>query len=347
VTNQPQLWNASPGPARTYQVAGRRVRVRSAVFDVFWQFAAERQAVFHRRAAGAPPPWTTDPVIASWKFTNVYRASDRTSQMLINDVIYGASACSVEDMVFRILLFKFFNTESTWRLLEQQQHPGRVSWASYEFAAYEAVLSVARRRHAPIYSPAYVIPPPPYGEQRKHSNHLRLLEDMMTSGLPQEIAAAGSLAGAYQLLRGYRSVGPFLAYQFALDLGYSPLLGDGEGAFVVAGPGALDGLAKCFEDTGGLKPEDLIRWVADTAEGHFAARGLTFTDLWGRKPSLADWQNVLCEVSKYTRATHPQMPGTTGRDRIKQRFRASAHPLQYRFPPQWGLPPSHTALPPR
>jgi hypothetical protein len=55
------------------------------------------------------------------------------------------------------------------------------------------------------------------------------------------------------------SLGPLLAYQFALDLGYSPLLTADEATFVVPGPGALDGLAKCFEDPGGLAPEDLIR----------------------------------------------------------------------------------------
>jgi len=342
MTNQPPLWTTPPEPTRDYRVAGRRVLVRPAVFDAVWHFAAARQAVFHLRAAGEPPPWTTDPVISSWKFTNVYRSADRTSQVLIQDVIYSDPACSAEDLIFKILLFKFFNTESTWRLLERLHSPGPVSWASYDFAAYDAVLSAARRR-GPIYSASYVIPPPPYGEQRKHANHLRLLEDMMTGGLPQKIAASGSLTAAYQLLRGYRSVGPFLAYQFALDLGYSPLLDDGETTFVVPGPGALDGLAKCFEDTAGLRPEDLIGWIAETSASHFADRGLTFTDLWGRQPSLADWQNVLCEVSKYTRATLPQVQGTTGRDRIKQRFRASARPLEYRFPPKWGLPPSHTA----
>jgi 5-hmdU DNA kinase-like protein len=72
VISQPRLWADQPGPSRAYRVAGRVVRARAGVFDAFWRFAAERQAVFHRRAAGEPPPWTSDPVLAARKFTNVY-----------------------------------------------------------------------------------------------------------------------------------------------------------------------------------------------------------------------------------------------------------------------------------
>ena len=155
----------------------------------------------------------------------------------------------------------------------KRRETGPLRWASYSFAAYDAALSAALLEGTRIYSPAYIIPPPSFGERRKHANHLRLLEHMMACGLPGKIAAAGSLAGAYQVLREYPSLGPFLAYQFALDLGYSPVLDADEMTFVVPGPGALDGPAKCFEDSGGLAPADLIRWIADTAAGHFAERG--------------------------------------------------------------------------
>ncbi|MGH3800161.1 MAG: nucleotide kinase domain-containing protein [Pseudonocardiaceae bacterium] len=49
----------------------------SECFDICWRFTAERQRVFHARASGAPPPWTTDPVIAHHKFTNVYACRRR------------------------------------------------------------------------------------------------------------------------------------------------------------------------------------------------------------------------------------------------------------------------------
>jgi hypothetical protein len=59
----------------------------SNVFDTYWRFAAERQEIFFRRLAGAPPPWTADSILRRFKFTNAYRASDRVSQYLIKRVI--------------------------------------------------------------------------------------------------------------------------------------------------------------------------------------------------------------------------------------------------------------------
>ena len=81
------------------------------VYESYWRFAAERQKVFRRRLIGSSGPWTIDPVILAHKFTNAYRASDRVSQYLIKNVIYRSDLCdSPDEVVFRILLFKFFNT---------------------------------------------------------------------------------------------------------------------------------------------------------------------------------------------------------------------------------------------
>src|SRR2546430_9607468 len=66
------------------------------VYETYWRFAAERQAIFFRRLAGLPAPWTSDPILARYKFTNVYRASDRVSQYLIRHVIYRGRQDPVE-----------------------------------------------------------------------------------------------------------------------------------------------------------------------------------------------------------------------------------------------------------
>jgi hypothetical protein len=335
----------APGPSRAgpaeFRAGGRTLRV-SACFDAFWRFAAERQRIFHLRAGGAGPPWTADPVLARYKFTSVYRAADRVSQYLIRNVIYTGPQ-DRDELVFRILLFKFFNRIQTWELLAGQL--GAVpSWVGYSFATYDRILGDAMRAGERIYSAAYITPNPPFGEARKHGNHLRLLEHAMTSGLPARITAAGSLREMYELLLALPSLGPFLAYQYAIDLAYSPVTSADESQFVVPGPGALDGISKCFTDTAGMDPAAVIAWVRDTSRDHLARLGLDFADLWGRWPTLVDWQNVFCEVSKYTRATHPHIAGVSGRTRIKQEFRPAPAPIDYRFPPKWGLPPERTAM---
>ena len=41
---------------------------------------------------------------------------------------------------------------------------------------------------------------------------------------------------------------------------------------VVAGPGALDGISKCFSNTGRVTPEEVIHWMTDRQESEFATR---------------------------------------------------------------------------
>jgi hypothetical protein len=37
--------------------------------------------VYQAHLRGDPPPWTSDPIVASHRFTNCYRASDRVSHI--------------------------------------------------------------------------------------------------------------------------------------------------------------------------------------------------------------------------------------------------------------------------
>ena len=52
---------------------------------------------------------------------------------------------------------------------------------------------------------------------------------------------------------------------------------------------------------------------------------------------LIDCQNLFCEVDKYARVAHPEAAGLTGRTRIKQKFAAQAQPIQFWYPPKWGI----------
>ena len=81
----------------------------TAVYDSYWRFAAERQRVFYRRVLGEQWPWTDNPVLETFKFTNAYRASDRVSQYMIRNVIYREDLPNTPtEVVFRILMFKIF-----------------------------------------------------------------------------------------------------------------------------------------------------------------------------------------------------------------------------------------------
>lgn len=334
IFTRPSLPTGLNAPEFTVRVGGRPLRP-TAVFATYWRFAAERQALYLARLRRAPAPWTADEILQSHRFTNVFRAADRVSQYLIAQVQRGPNASTEPaDVVFRTLLFKIFNRQDTWAHLEREVGP--VAWRTYDFGRYRAALARAAAS-GPIYSAAYVMPPPRLGEDRKHANHLRLLEAMMREGLVGRVLSARSLKSIYDILVSYAGLGPFLAFQYTIDLNYADLVEFDENDFVVAGPGAKDGIRKCFgREASGIESE-VIRYMVDSQHEHFARLGLPFPGLFGRPLHLIDAQNLFCEVDKYSRVRHPEIAGISGRSRIKQKYWPGGPLVTPAFPRRWKL----------
>ena len=308
----------------------------SVVFDTYWRFAAERQQVFFARVEGKAFPWSSDPILNRYKFTNAYRASDRVSQFLIRNVIYRDTH-DAADAFFRIVLFKLFNKIETWDLLETSL--GSVSWSTYRYSDYDRVLGRALQAGARIYSAAYIMASGHsiFNVARKHQSHLKLIELMMAEHAHSRLRDCNTMLEGFELLRSYPLIGDFLAYQLITDINYSELTNFSEMEFTMPGPGARDGIRKCFESLGGLAESDVIRLMADRQEREFQRLGVSFRNLWGRRLQLIDIQNIFCEVDKYSRVRHPEVLGVSGRTRIKQKFQASTQPIRYFYPPKWAL----------
>jgi alpha-glutamyl/putrescinyl thymine pyrophosphorylase clade 1 len=306
----------------------------SLVFESYWRFAAERQAMYERRLRGDAGPWTDDPILQSFRFTNAFRAADRVSQFLIREVVYRGDA-SADEIVFRILLFKFFNKIDTWDFLVRELGP--ITIGTFDPCRAEALLTRARSHGTRIYSNAYIIPPLPGRASPKHAGHLQLALELADTGFAARVCSTDGLADLFALLRRIPGLGGFLAYQFAIDLGYSTVVDHDEDEFVVAGPGALDGLSKVFPGMDLRRAAEVIRQMTNEQEYWFDHFGLTFGGLFGRRLHLIDIQNLFCEISKYSRVAHPEVGGVAGRTRIKQVFRPSGAIAEPWFPPKWNL----------
>ncbi len=313
---------------------GSKVLLTSPVYETYWKYAAERQSVFFNQLKKTRYSWTNDAIIAKYRFTNTYRAADRVSQYLIKNVIYEGEHSATE-VFFRTILFKLFNKIETWELL--CKNIGFPDSATYDAESIANILEQENSAGKPIYSQAYMMPSPKLGYKRKLRNHLELIKVMLRERLPEKIAQSSSLQEVYGLLNSYPSLGSFLAFQFAIDINYSEIIDFSEDDFVVAGPGARDGIRKCFSDTAGLSDESIIRLVKERATSEFEERGLKFETLWGRELHLIDCQNIFCEVSKYARLAHPEITGGSSRTRIKQLYRPRYTPLPQWYPEKWGI----------
>lgn len=309
---------------------------RSPVYDTYWRFAVKRFDIFLKRLTDTQGPWTNDSVISNHRFTNVFRASDRVSQYLIN-LQYQSNIQDPKEIFFRTILFKFFNKIETYECLLNEVK--QISYEDFSFAEYDRILTYELARNNTIYSAAYIMPSAgsAFGYKFKHSNHLALLSRMMEDKLYLKIENSRSLEEVYKLLLEYPSLGTFLAFQYTIDLNYSTLCNFSEMDFVIAGPGAKNGIAKCFESLGDYSYEDVIRMMAEDQEKECNRLEIQQPTLWGRPLQLIDCQNLFCEVDKYLRVTNPEVGANSGRKRIKQKFTTGKGSLSLFFPPKWAI----------
>jgi hypothetical protein len=309
-------------------------RRRQAVYRAYWQLAAERQRIFEARHAGSPAPWTDDPILAKYKFCNTFRASDRASQFLIRHVIYNSVPVSPEDEFLRIVLFRLFSRPSTWIALEAAAGP--IGAAELRRGRLVAALDQLWSRRQKLYTGAFILcANQAFGHERKHRNHVALLELMLRERLPARIARARSLKEVYERLIAYPLLGPFMAYQIAIDLNYSELIDFSEDEFTVAGPGARRGIAKCFADRAGWSDARVIHWMVENQKSECARLAIEAPTLWGRPLSAIDCQNLFCELDKYARVAFPRLK--SDRRRIKATFRPTEAPVPAFYPPKWGI----------
>lgn len=310
--------------------------VRRDVHDAYWRFAAERQRIFEQRARHRPGPWTDDPILQRYKFCNTFRASDRVSQYLIREVIYGPAGRDLpaEDTFLRIILFRLFSKESTWEALERAT--GGVRRTTLDPEPLGTMLDELRSQQS-IYTGAFILcAHDAYGHSVKHRNHLELVRRMFERrALGRDLGRAHSLREVYEALRRWPMIGAFMGYQLAIDLNYSEHLAFDEDDFTVPGPGAVRGLNKVFSDFGAFTAEQLITHMVDRQQDEFDRLGLQWNGLAGRPLHAIDCQGLICETDKYARVAFPAF--RSNRVRIKQAFRDPKPPVELFYPPKWGI----------
>jgi len=311
------------------------MKKRQEVYDLYWYFAYERQNIFWKKLNGESAPWTNDPILREYKFCNSYRVNDRVSQYLLKNVIYNGKKYSDEDMLFRIILFKLFNKESTWELLLENFDD--ITLGGFDVEKYSMVLEKAISGGIKIYNDAYIsCANKAFGYDRKHDNHLALLNKMFNiDKIQTKILKCKTMGEAFNIIKGYPLIGNFMAYQLVTDINYSDVVNWRENEFTVAGPGSLRGIKKCFIDRGNLSNEDIIKYMYEHQDEEFKRLNLPFKRIGNRKLQLIDIQNIFCELDKYCRQALPDLK--SNRTKIKKKYSAKANKIDYIYPPKWNI----------
>lgn len=253
--------------------------------DLYTHMVEERHRIWNARQMNLPQPWTTDPVLANRKFTNMFRLLDPGSQF-----VFSLRHSNPLDQIARLVFYRMTNLPETWEMLRLAlgRYPLAVDFIDDE-PLLEA-LHTHRGNGNRIFSGAYIILPEPGTSNDKIEGAVRVTRRFIEQG------SEGFLETRWQnerfaALHSTPGLGPFLSMQVLTDWTYlqerEPDL-----SFVVAGPGARKGAALLNP---ALKPEDVIYGLTTEWIGH------PLLALEGRSLTPMDVQNTLCEFGKYAK----------------------------------------------
>jgi hypothetical protein len=255
-------------------------------------FIVERHAIYERRRAGQPKPWTADPILQQFRFCNVYRERDTETRWIAEN--WRQPHADDPDLWFALVVARLVNWHESLAALG---YPA--PWCPEHFVA---VLEERQKRGEKVFTGAYIVP------AAKH------LAGSKVAYLAQEILTPlwegrarlrhmvhGTLAHAHALLMDRRGLGSFLAGQVIADLKYVPPLSQAPDwwAWAASGPGSRRGLNRVLGRPK-ASPWDETEWLQSLQRLHeiigprIAAAGMP-------KMHAQDLQNSLCEWDKFER----------------------------------------------
>jgi hypothetical protein len=268
-------------------------------------FIWEREAINLARENGHLAPWTKDPILAKYKFTNIHRRDDRGSQWIIDNLIMAENYRERADLWFTLLIARLINWPPTLQaLLNKNIIP--CSPENFDADLFEHTLERIKNDGKKVYSGAYMLYPTkmePGGNKSKavakyiigsaienaENIHMSLWNTEHQMSIERFVTELSKCFG----------ISTFIAGQVAADLTYAPgHLDEAVDLLTYApiGPGSSRGLnylngnapfATWKQADFNFELTHILNQVVDRLE---------IVDM-----TLHDIQNCMCEFSKYCR----------------------------------------------
>jgi hypothetical protein len=257
-------------------------------FNLFWYFIRERQSVYLKKEAGEPRPWTDDPILQKYKFTNVYRENDRVTRWITEH--WRTPHARDPDLWFAMCVARYVNWPDT---LEEIGYP--IPWNRRRF---KLTLARRTRQGEKVFTGAYIV------HSRGKAPKGDYLADCVFTPLWRDKEKirprkGDTLAEFYSKLRKYNGMGSFMAAQVVADTKYAGVLLSAEDwySFAAPGPGSRRGLNRLLKKPLDyqMSDEDWLAYI----NGLRCKAAITAKE-WTEMHSQ-DIQNCLCEFDKWER----------------------------------------------
>lgn len=283
--------------------------MRAAMVGRFHAFVKERNRIFARRVEGKSPPWTDDPILRAYRFTNVNRENDRVTIWVRRNI--REPFAQHANLWLMLALARQINWPDT---LQELMDKGAWPVGDYDPRRLRNAMLARQRRGDKLYTGAYMINAQ-YGKETQLADDKAYFTAYLTI-LPlwkarnEVLAGAGdgtgrggpltdTLARAHACLTRFRGWGNFLAAQVVADLKHTRYLRDAPDwwDWAVLGPGSTRGLRRLQ----GKRIRKELKREFDPAEAIALLKELRKTDSALLVLCLQDLQNCLCEFDKYER----------------------------------------------
>lgn len=261
--------------------------LQSAPESLFWYWVNERHAIYVRRSEGAPKPWTEDPILQTYKFTNVFRQLDRGTVWLTDNFIGPHADDDTALLMFNIGWYRLFNWTGTGDLIGWQ-----TNWRPKTVTKR---LKSAEAKGDQIFTGAHIVWSE--GGIPKIDGIIQQCNELWRKRVYLVSIAryTRTLRGTFDELTQIRGIGSFIAYEIVSDLRHTRLLTDARdiNTWANVGPGAMRGLRR-------LDPKITPKEALPAMIG-LLARSRTSTLSHVPDMELRDIEHSLCEFDKFCR----------------------------------------------
>jgi len=299
-------------------------------FKYLFDFITRRYRIHKKKdVKKLPAPWTKDPILRDYKFTNVRREHDRESLWLIKNIAEN-DYLSYEDKLMNIILFRMFNKSDTSSII------GLIQFSTFDIIKKSIEDRLRRKAEN---TPDYIFftnafltcglkvalgNNPETTDEFMPMRVIKFIEVLYKDGIVDKIKKAKDQKAVFEVVKSYKGLGEFLSYQIFVDFTYIHDFPFSENEFTISGPGCIRGLDNVFDDRDGMTHDECLFWLRDNLHMEFFDRGYKYDPIKlysdlpmsDRRTNVMSLENIHCELSKYIRARN----GTGGpRNRYKPR----------------------------
>jgi len=264
----------------------------------FCYWINERHAIYQKRAKGQPAPWTDDPILRDYKFTNPFRENDRVTVWMRQNWTKPNDNRPHGEMIFNCCMFRMVGTS------EFAEEHGWVE--EFNPARTKELIQTRIDNGLRTFTGAYIIT-----NQGLKAPKSEVVVDHFLSpiwenreALAQTAADTQSLEEVHKALGAYKGWGGggFMSYEVVTDLNYTPVLDRAKDKYnwANAGPGAKRGLNRIHDRplTKALSAYQSNREMQDLHEDSHRYLGDHIPNL---AVDMRCIEHSLCEWDKYER----------------------------------------------